>query len=43
MENILDTISKICILIMFGYIFYAMYIMNKQDKETGFITKHQKK
>ncbi len=43
MENILNTICNICIFIMFGYFFYAIYLMNKQDHETGFITKQPKK
>mgnify|MGYP004680355529 CR=1 FL=1 len=43
MENILDIVSNVCIFLMFGYIFYAMYVMNKQDRETGFIAKQPKK
>lgn len=41
MKNILDIICNIGAIVMFGSLFYAMYIMDKQDKETGFITKRK--
>ncbi len=41
-RNILDITCNIGVLIMFGYFFYAIYIMHKQDKETGWLDEFKK-